>query len=136
MRKKKLAENSDYDTMKQYIVDYVEKTFPPVYRNGADPNASSSASSYAADGVESGQSIPWHKRLYNEIVTHHKGIRLFSANNHIKHKSKFRYLLLFELLSTQTMLMFVMALCFDLEVSGVCILPYNALIGYAPFCVV
>ena len=83
--------------VKQYVLDYIDKIFPPVFLNTDEANRTS-----------------WYKRLWREIKVHHRYIMLFSSGGESLKKS--RYLLLFQLLSIQTMLMFLLAVCFDIQV--------------------
>ena len=91
-----LTNEFQMDAARRYLLDYVEKTFPPVF---------------ILDGAASGSRF-W--RCYREIKNHHRYITLVSSSGSSVH-SHSRSLLLFQLLTIQTMLMFMLALCFDLQ---------------------
>ncbi len=77
--------------MHQYLVDYVIQTFPSVFSNK-----------------------PFFSRLYGEVKRHHRYLTLFTAPEG-ESGDKQRILTGVQLLSTQTMLMFLLAMLYDVE---------------------
>eukprot|EP01032_Pedospumella_encystans_P023687 gene23687-26804_t len=75
----------------QYLTDYVVKTFPSVFSNK-----------------------PFFSRLYGEVKRHHRYLTLFTAPEG-ESGDKQRILTGVQLLSTQTMLMFLLAMLYDVE---------------------
>eukprot|EP01032_Pedospumella_encystans_P030007 gene30007-33866_t len=80
--------NSD---VKRYLTNYVVEIFPSVFSNK-----------------------PFFGRLYGEIKRHHRYLTLFTATEGAT-GDKERILTAVELLSTQTMLMFLLALLYDVQ---------------------
>jgi hypothetical protein len=77
--------------VRQYLADYVVATFPAVFSNK-----------------------PFFTRLYGEIKRHHRYLRLFTAPEGDA-GDKERVLTGAQLLSVQTMLMFLLALLYDVQ---------------------
>ena len=77
--------------IRHYLLSYVNQIFPLVFR-------SNSAAT----------------RLWNEISRHHRYILLFTPT-HNEHSNSSRILTTIQLLTVQSMLMFIMAVCYDLQ---------------------
>jgi len=116
LEKRKIADRTEPDQVKQYVLNYIDTVFPPVFMTAG----------VGSDAAGNRPRTSFWKRMWVEIRTHHRYITLFSSQATNERKS--RYLLLFQLLSTQTMLMFMLALCYDLQGpadDGTCSLPAN-----------
>jgi hypothetical protein len=84
-----LAKNSrSVDSVKRYMNNYLDQIFPSVY--GA---------------------LPWHKRLVMEVKRHHRYVRIFAGDS----SPKERFTTTIHLLTVQTMLMFMLAVFYDIQ---------------------
>uniref|UniRef100_A0A7S3M5U4 PKD/REJ-like domain-containing protein n=1 Tax=Spumella elongata TaxID=89044 RepID=A0A7S3M5U4_9STRA len=77
--------------VRQYLADYVRETLPSVF-----------------------SSKPFFSRMYGEVKRHHRYLKLITAPNG-QSGDKERVLTAVELLSIQTMLMFLLALLYDMQ---------------------
>jgi len=95
--------------MKRCVLEYVEKTFPPVF----------------VDETLDGRETSWLRRLWFEIKTKHRYVAVLSPTSSDSN-NKQKLLIMLELLTTQTMLMFLLAVCYDLQGpsdDGSCVVP-------------
>jgi hypothetical protein len=90
-KERAMLTRSNHD-VKQYLMGYVNEVFPSVY--------------LARSSLE---------RLWNEIRKHHRYLLLFSTSGEISESR--RMLTGVQLLTVQSMLMFILAVCYDLQVS-------------------
>ena len=90
-KERAMLTRSNHD-VKQYLMGYVNEVFPSVYQ--------------ARSSLE---------RLWNEIRKHHRYLLLFSTSGEISESR--RMLTGVQLLTVQSMLMFILAVCYDLQVS-------------------
>ena len=102
-----VAKNTNSPEMlKDYLVKYIDEIFPSVFRP-----------------------LPWTERLVREITTHHRYLRAFwKTDNH-----KERFVITIQLLTIQTMLMFMLAVFYDVQVKSNALPPLLFIIYiYAP----
>jgi hypothetical protein len=90
-KERAMLTRSNHD-IKQYLMGYVNEVFPSVYQTKS--------------GVE---------RLWTEIKKHHRYLLLFSTSGDVSESR--RMLTGVQLLTVQSMLMFILAVCYDLQVS-------------------
>jgi hypothetical protein len=89
--KSKRSTNQSRAEVAHYLTNYVIETFPAVFSNK-----------------------PFFGRLYGEVRRHHRYLTLFTATES-KSGDKQRVLTAIELLSVQTMLLFLLALLYDVQ---------------------
>lgn len=89
-KERAMLTRSNHD-VKQYLMSYVNEVFPSVFQ--------------AKSRLE---------RLWNEIKKHHRYLLLFSTSGDISESR--RMLTGIQLLTVQSMLMFILAVCYDLQV--------------------
>ena len=77
------------ETVQKYLVEYVDSVFPNVYNH-----------------------TPWYDRLIAEVRKHHRYLFVFSGSAPAKEK----FVTVMHLLTVQTMLMFMLAVFYDLQV--------------------
>lgn len=84
-----LAKNTrTVESIKRYMNNYIDQVFPTVYG-----------------------SSPWYKRLVKEVLKHHRYMSLFSSDS----TPKERFTTTVHLLTVQTMLMFMLAVFYDIQ---------------------
>ena len=92
LKKEKAMLTRSNQDIKQYLMSYVNEVFPSVYQTTSSMD-----------------------RLWTEIKKHHRYLLLFSTSGEIA-ESK-RMMTGIQLLTVQSMLLFILAVCYDLQVS-------------------